>query len=130
MPTTRKASQATTLTGANVATGDKIFILDASDTTDDAAGTTKAITAAELIIAVHTLSDRTRVNNVAVVVGSNAITFATALASTSYDVMAFVVGSDNSIQVLGQPGTKLTTGFTYSDIQFAGTLYYTATIRN
>jgi hypothetical protein len=44
----RKISEATTLTGANVATGDLIPIVDISDTTDASSGTTKKITAGEL----------------------------------------------------------------------------------
>lgn len=51
----RKISEGTSLTGANAATGDLLPIVDVSDTTDAASGTTKAMTLAEMIQAIKTL---------------------------------------------------------------------------
>lgn len=48
----------TALTGANLATGDLVPVVDISDTTDDASGTNKAITADELAQAVARLTPR------------------------------------------------------------------------
>lgn len=52
MPTPRKITDHTALTGGNTATGDLVEIVDVSDTTDGAGGTNKKITRAELIIAI------------------------------------------------------------------------------
>ena len=66
----QKISALTTITGANTAAGDLIPIVDVSDTTQCASGTTKSITRAQATIAVGTQTlVSTYANNAAAVAG-------------------------------------------------------------
>jgi len=51
----QKITDLTALTGANLATGDQFVMVDVSDTTMDATGTDKKMSAAELIAGVAVL---------------------------------------------------------------------------
>lgn len=77
-----KITALTALTGANVATGDAMLVTDVSDTTQDASGTSKQITADELAAAILRLRPP-RPGSLALPSGALAATFPRGAAATA-----------------------------------------------
>lgn len=83
----RLVTALTAITGANTATGDLFIVDDVSDTTDDASGTVKKITRAELVNAIRAAAGMTPTQQV-LTVGSGTYTTPTGCTAIIVEVVA------------------------------------------